>query len=200
MTVIDRIDAARRERDVLRHPFYVRWAQGKLSRRELADYAGEYRNAVEALAVAAEQAAPLAGSPHADEERTHVALWDDFARAAGADAGATPREETQRCVAAWTTASDPLDALAVLYAIEAGQPEVSRTKLAGLVEHYGFEPGTRATAYFELHAVRDRKHAEESRALLERHARPEDGDCLVAVADAALAGNWTLLDGVPAAP
>jgi len=42
--------------------------------------------------------------------------------------------------------------------------------------HYGFGPGSAGTAYFTLHAGRDHEHAAEARVLLERHARPEDGD------------------------
>jgi pyrroloquinoline-quinone synthase len=196
MHLIERLDALRNRWNVLDHPFYRRWECGELSRRELTAYAGEYRHAVVALAAAAETASPLAGPGHAAEERSHVDLWDDFARALGAEPGPARLPETGECVRAWTGAADPLEALGILYAIEAGQPDVSRTKLDGLVEHYGFAPDTPATAYFELHAERDHTHAAESRALLERHARTEDGDRVVAAAEAALVGNWTLLDGV----
>jgi pyrroloquinoline-quinone synthase len=196
MSLIARLDEARRRRNILEHPFYTRWERGELSRSELSAYAGEYHHAVQALAGAAEAAAPLAGSEHADEERGHVALWDDFAAALDADLGRRPNVETERCAAAWTSADDPLEALAILYAIEAGQPEVSRTKLAGLVEHYGFADAGRGTAYFRLHAELDREHAAHSRALLEQHAGADDEDRLVAAAERALDGNWELLDGI----
>jgi pyrroloquinoline-quinone synthase len=196
MTLIERLDDARSRWNVLRHPFYVRWERGELSTDELAEYAGEYRHAVAALAEAAEQAAELGGAEHAAEERAHVALWDDFASAAGAAGTRAPHAETSSCVAAWTGAADPLAALAILYAVEAGQPDISRTKLAGLVEHYGFEADGDGTGYFVVHAERDHAHAAEARELLERHALPEDEDRLVATAELALAGNWALLDGV----
>lgn len=196
MSLIARLDEARRRRNILEHPFYTRWEHGELSRSELAAYAGEYRHAVVALAGAADSATPLAGSEHAAEERSHVALWEDFAAAFDADLERRPNAETERCAAAWTSAEDPLEALAILYAIEAGQPDVSRTKLSGLVEHYGFAQGDHGTAYFRLHAERDHEHAAHSRALLEQHASPEDEDRLVAAAERALDGNWELLDGV----
>jgi pyrroloquinoline-quinone synthase len=196
MSLIARLDDARRRRNILEHPFYTRWERGELTRAELSVYAGEYRHAVVALAGAAEAAAPLGGIEHADEERAHVALWDDFAAALGADLVEQSRPETQRCAAAWTSASDPLEALAILYAIEAGQPEVSYTKLTGLVEHYGFVEDGAGTAYFRLHAKRDHEHAADSRELLERHATPADEERLVAAAERALAGHWELLDGV----
>jgi pyrroloquinoline-quinone synthase len=196
MNLIARLDEARRRRNILEHPFYTRWERGELTRAELSRYAGEYRHAVAALAGAAEAAAPLAGPEHADEERAHVALWDDFAETLDADLEGSPNVETERCAAAWTSAEDPLEALAILYAIEAGQPEVSQTKLTGLVEHYGFTETDGGTAYFRLHAERDHEHAAESRTLLERHASPKDEDRLVAAAERALDGNWELLDGV----
>jgi pyrroloquinoline-quinone synthase len=196
MTLIARLDEARRRRNILEHPFYTRWERGELTRSELSTYAGEYRHAVVALAGAAEQAAPIAGDGHAAEERAHVDLWDDFAVALDAELAGTPLPETERCAAAWTSAVDPLEALAILYAIETGQPDVSRTKLSGLVEHYGFEEGEAGTAYFRLHAERDHEHAAQSRELLERHAAPADEDRLVAAAERALDGNWALLDGV----
>jgi pyrroloquinoline-quinone synthase len=198
MQLIERLDAARRRWNVLEHPFYRRWECGELSRDELTAYAGEYRHAVVALADAAGHAAPLAGSEHADEERAHVNLWDDFAAAVDADSGPARLEGTSECVRAWTSARDPLEALGILYAIEAGQPDVSRTKLDGLVAHYGFEPTSQATSYFTLHAERDHEHAAESRELLERHARAEDADRIVDAAERALSGNWSLLDGMEA--
>lgn len=198
MELIERLDAARRRWNVLEHPFYRRWECGELRREELTAYAGEYRHAVVALAGAAEQASPLAGAEHADEERAHVALWDDFAGAVGAEPGPARLDGTIECATAWTSAEDPIEALGILYAIEAGQPAVSETKLEGLVTHYGFGPGSAGTAYFTLHADRDQEHAAEARVLLERHARPEDEDRVVAAAERALSGNWELLDGVEA--
>ena len=166
MSLIARLDEARRRWNILGHAFYTRWERRDLTRDELSGYAAEYRHAVATLAGAAQAAAALAGT------------------------------ETQPCATAWTSAGDPLEALAILYAIEAGQPEVSSTKLRGLVEHYGFEESGDGTAYFRLHAERDHEHAAHSRELLERHATPADEDRLVAGAERALEGNWVLLDGV----
>ena len=187
MNVITAIDAARERWNVLEHPFYVRWERGELTQDELARYAGEYRHAVVALA----RSARVAGL-HAEEEASHIALWDDFASAVGSSNGHEPLPETRCCASAWAAADDTLGAAAILYAIESGQPAISATKLAGLVEHYGFSEGSPATAYFELHAERDHAHAAEAR---ERLADADDAR-LPALAESALAANWALLDGV----
>jgi pyrroloquinoline quinone (PQQ) biosynthesis protein C len=201
MDFFERLEDARRRWDVLSHPFYARWERGELAPDELAYYAGEYRHAVAALADTAARASTLDAPglrEHAEEEFAHIALWDTFALAAGADATRAARAETEECVRSWTP-DDALEALAVLYAVESGQPAISQTKLAGLVEHYGFAEEGPATAYFRIHAERDLVHAEDVRAVLEQHAGVEDDDRLVEVAAGALEGNWTLLDGVEAA-
>lgn len=198
MDLIERLDSVRARWNVLAHPFYTRWERGELTREELAFYAGEYRHAVSALADAASAATELAGPQHASEEREHVGLWDDFRAACGDDGDRAPLAETRGCVAAWTAGREPLEALAILYAVESGQPEVARTKLDGLVRFYGFASDSEGTAYFRLHAERDHEHAAEARSLLELHGRSSDADRLVAVAERALEGNWLLLDGVDA--
>jgi pyrroloquinoline-quinone synthase len=191
MNLIERIDEARRCCNVLEHPFYASWERGELSRDALSFYAGEYRHAVVSLA----DAAGAGGDPaHAAEETAHIGLWDAFAAELDAPLDREPTPETAACADSWR-AEDALEARAVLYAVESAQPEIARTKLAGLVDHYGFTPGSKSTAYFELHAERDVEHAEASAAVL-RDARPEDEDRLAAAATAALEGNWKLLDGV----
>ena len=205
MTIAQRLDAVRDSHDVLRHPFYVRWSEGDLSREELAFYAGQYRHAVVALAEATAAAAAMADDDirgelerHAEEERAHVRLWDDFAAGLEVSAPAPALDETAQCAGAWAAAPDLLTGLATLYAIEASQPAVSRTKVEGLVAHYGFVPGSPATAYFELHATRDEDHAREALAAVEQRADEGDADRLAAAAETALRGNWLLLDGVEA--
>jgi pyrroloquinoline-quinone synthase len=191
MQLCARIDEARRRWDVLKHPFYERWECGELTRAELSFYAGEYRHAVVALA----RAAAVSGDDgHAREEAEHVALWDDFAAALDAPLDREPTAETAECAAAWSP-DERFRALAVLYAIESGQPAISRTKLAGLTEHYGLDADDPAAAYFRLHAELDIEHARAARDALADapQARLEE---LAVAAERALEANWRLLDGV----
>jgi pyrroloquinoline-quinone synthase len=194
MELIEKIDAARARWNVLEHPFYKRWSCGELTRDELAHYAGEYRHAVVALA---DTAAKTGNDEHAREESEHVWLWDEFVAAFGARTDGEPSRETAECVSAWTAPGNRQEALAVLYAIEAGQPAVSQAKLDGLAEHYGVARDEPGAAYFALHTQLDHEHAEESRRELELVDVAAE-DRLVEVAEAALRGNWTLLDGVDA--
>jgi len=201
MELFERLEEARERCNVLTHPFYERWERGELRPEELAYYAGEYRHAVVALAETAAKAASAEPElhEHAGEEAAHVALWDAFAWTVGADAGRAPTPETEECVRAWTSGVDELEALAIMYAVESGQPEISKTKLDGLVRHYGYSTEGPATAYFRLHAELDRAHAQQARRLLSEKAQPADEERLLASAEGALAGNWTLLDGVEGA-
>ena len=191
MELCARIDEARWRWDVLKHPFYERWECGQLTREELAFYAGEYRHAVVALARAA---AAAGDEEHAREEAEHVALWDAFADAVEAPLDREPTRETVGCAAAWSP-SERFRALAVLYAIESSQPAISRTKLAGLVEHYGFDADDPAAEYFRLHAERDLEHARAAREAL-AEAPASEVAALAAAAERALEANWRLLDGV----
>jgi pyrroloquinoline-quinone synthase len=199
-----RLEGVRARWNVLEHPFYQRWSAGTLTREELARYAGEYRHAVVALAEgaagAARQAEPeqrRALEAHAAEEASHVALWDDFARAVGGDPATTASPETAACVQAWAGDGERelLPSLVALYAIESGQPAISETKRTGLREHYGIDDPT-ATAYFDLHATLDHEHAAAERELIEPRLSEADADALIAEAEAVLRANWRLLDGV----
>lgn len=228
MDVVARIDQARRRWNVLEHPFYQRWSAGQLSDQELGVYAGQYRHAVLALAQASRLAAAKAPAEcagglerHAAEEAGHVALWDQFAHAAttssqgartehavtqqGAPVGtAEPLAGTEQCARAWVAGEETLEHLAVLYAIEAGQPAISKTKLEGLVEHYGYSEEGPATEYFRLHATLDVEHARQAAELIERLMGEGDADAqdradrMVACAEDALRANWALLDSVEA--
>ena len=202
MDFFTRLDTVRDRWNVLEHPFYKGWNEGALSREDIGFYAGEYRHAVVALADAVSAAARAAEpavkaelEQHAADEAAHIELWDAFGDAVGAEHGHEPRPETRACAEAWMAGETTLERLVATYAVEAAQPEISKTKLEGLVRHYGVDEGP-ATEYFALHAELDVLHAEHSRELIEDRLEGADADRLLEVAETALRGNWELLDGV----
>jgi pyrroloquinoline-quinone synthase len=200
--IFERMERARESWNVLNHPFYERWSAGELTAEELARYAGQYRHATEALARLCSETAQVAPEGHRDEielhaieEEAHVGLWDGFVEAAGGEIGAEPTAETAECVTEWTAPDGYLGRLARMYAIESGQPEISRVKREGLARFYGIDGGA-GSEYFRLHEETDQAHAEESRRLIEEAMTPDDEDALVAAAESAFRANWRLLDGV----
>jgi pyrroloquinoline-quinone synthase len=200
--VWQRIEQARARCNVLEHPFYQRWSAGELSREELATYSGQYRHATAALARLSASVADSAPASeraelrrHAEEEKAHIALWDGFVEAVGGEVAAVPTAETKECVDAWTASDARLAQLVRLYAIESGQPAISRTKREGLAEHYGIGDGA-GNEYFRVHEKADVEHAAEGRSLIEAHLADADPDALVAAAESAFEANWRLLDGV----
>jgi pyrroloquinoline-quinone synthase len=201
-SVWERIEESRARHNVLEHPFYVRWSAGELSREELARYSGQYRHATEALARLCREIAEAAPerhryeiTAHAAEEESHVGLWDGFVEAAGGEIDAEPTPQTAECVSEWTSPDGYLGRLARMYAIESGQPEISRIKREGLARFYGMD-GDAGSEYFRVHEESDQAHAEESRRLIEEAMSPEEADTVVAAAESAFLANWRLLDGV----
>jgi pyrroloquinoline-quinone synthase len=198
------LDELIERRSVLRHPFYTRWSAGELTIEELADYSGQYRHAVTALAAASARAAELADDEqtraelegHAAEELAHVELWDSFMAAVGGGGDDRPTPESEHCAATWAGARDRelLPTLVALYVIESSQPAIAATKRQGLAEHYAITG--KGASYFELHEQRDVEHARAARELIEARLDVSDQQPLLAEAERVLDANWLLLDGV----
>jgi pyrroloquinoline-quinone synthase len=207
-----RLDHATRRHRLLDHPFYKAWADGRLTRADLAFYATQYWRQVEAfpgyLQVLADRlpegrARAVVLDNLADErDGDHPGLWLDFAVVLGVDDTAVhatrPEPETTSCVNDFetaTTSAPTACALGMIYGYESQTPEIAATKVTGLRGHYGIDgPGV---AYFELHGELDVEHAADLAVAISDLA---DDEAAVADAEAgARAGAeaiWGLLDGV----
>jgi pyrroloquinoline-quinone synthase len=210
--LVARLDAAIAEKNLLKHPFYRAWQEGKLSREELQLYAAQYYRHVEAFprhlrVLAARTEGPLRDTileNLAEEENPqapHPKLWLDFAAAVGVnedDITCCPRlPGTQAVVATFREicGDRPVaEAVAALYAYEAQVPEIAATKIDGLRRFYGIQR-PEALAYFTIHEETDKAHREAWRGWLQEHAEGSEEEIL-ATAQEALNALWGALDAV----
>jgi pyrroloquinoline-quinone synthase len=210
--LLDKIDAAIAEKNLLKHPFYHDWQAGKLSRESLQLYATQYYRHVEAfpkhLRVLAERAdaslKPVVLENLAEEEnpeRSHPQLWRDFAAALGVNEevvtcspslpGTQTVVHTFRDICANRSISE---AVAALYAYEAQVPEIATTKIDGLKRFYGIS-NAEGTAYFAVHEEADKAHRAAWRNWLAENASGND-DQILASTHEALNALWGALDAV----
>ena len=198
---------------ILRHPFYVAWQRGVLTRAQLATYASVYYPHVAAFPGYLEAALACTDDPvirtslerNLDDERgqpsPHPELWLDFAEELGSDrrvvASTTPHSAAAAMVSVFTRLAgrDIASALTALYSYESQQPEVARQKADGLRSHYGVQ-SPKGLAYFDVHATTDLDHRTHERDGLASCIQADESDLVLQAAREALAAYWHLLDGV----
>lgn len=217
-----RLDALReldeliQSRSILRHPFYVAWREGQLTRRQLATYARLYWPHVAAfpgylesiiarsddLFVQGELGRNL--EDERSQPRPHPDMWLDFAEELGETRANVRSAQPHRCavtmvdtVGTFARAS-VVEGVASLYAYESQQPDVAREKADGLRCCYGVRNPV-ALEYFVVHAESDVAHSQGERAVLARCVEAEGADArdrVLGSATATLDAYWGLLDGI----
>jgi pyrroloquinoline-quinone synthase len=210
--LLEKIDAAIAEKNLLKHPFYQDWQMGKLTRQDLQLYAAQYYRHVEAFpkhlrVLAARTEGPIRDiilENLAEEEnpsRPHPKLWRDFAATVGVneeDITACPAlPGTQAVVETFReiVGDRPVaEAVAALYAYEAQVPEIATTKIQGLQKFYGVK-SEKGLAYFAVHEEADKAHRAAWRGWLEQHAHGDEADILETT-NQALDALWGALDAV----
>ena len=186
-------------RQLLTHPFYLRWEAGTLAEGELSAYAEQYRHIERALPVTLEtiaaglpdgEARALVEANLADERgvpAAHVELFETFARAAGAASEVAPSAATAALVASIRSvaASDPVAALAMVAAYEVQAADIARSKGDGLRRHYGMD--ATGTQFWDVHTVQEAAHADWS---IDALAALEADPVLVRAAAQVAADAW----------
>lgn len=224
ITLKQKINAIIGARSLLKHPFYVAWTEGKLSKEQLRYYAEQYFHNV--LAEPTYLSAVHFNTPHMhsetdsgnisvrqevlqnliDEEhgeKNHPALWKAFAFALGSNdkslANATALPDTQNLVETFRDIclNQPFYAgLAALHAFESQVPEIAAVKIDGLAKFYGMH-NPNDYEFFTVHQKADVYHSQTEWALIERFAdTPEKQEEVLAATQKACDALWGFLDGI----
>jgi len=211
---LDNIDDDIAAKHLLKHPFYLAWTRGELSKEALTDYAGQYYHHVAAFptylsAVHAKCDDPAtrkellnnlideeAGSPN------HPELWLKFAGGLGVVESDVRQSEkwleTKGLIDAFRSVcrdGSTAEGLAALYAYESQIPAICESKIDGLKKHYGFTD-PKHYEYFSVHIEADREHAAAEQKMLREHIGNQNFESVKASVNRVLDALWEMLSGV----
>ena len=211
---LDNIDNDIARKHLLKHPFYLAWTRGELTRQALTDYARQYYHHVAAFptylsavhAKCADQTTRKellnnlideeAGSPN------HPELWLQFAEGLGVsdvEARNTTKEpETKNLIDTFRSIcgdGSTAEGFAALYAYESQIPAICESKIDGLKTHYGFT-NPKHYEYFTVHIQADREHSAAERKMLAAHVDKQNFQSAKASVNRVLDALWEMLSGV----
>ena len=211
---LDKIDNDIAEKHLLKHPFYLAWTRGELSKEALADYARQYYHHVAAFPT-------YLSAVHAncndqttrkqllnnliDEEAgspNHPELWLQFADGLGVsqnDAKNTEEwPETKKLIETFRSVcadGSTAEGLAALYAYERQIPAICESKIDGLKKHYGFS-NSQHYQYFTVHLEADREHSAAERKMLGTYVDKQNFEFVKGSVHRVLEALWEMLSGV----
>jgi len=211
---LDKIDNDIAEKHLLKHPFYLAWTRGELSKEALADYARQYYHHVAAFPT-------YLSAVHAncndqttrkqllnnliDEEAgspNHPKLWLQFAHGLGVsqeDAKNTKEwPETKKLIETFRSVcadGSTAEGLAALYAYESQIPSICESKIDGLKKHYGFS-NSQHYQYFTVHLEADREHSAAERKMLGTYVDKQNFEFVKGSVHRVLEALWEMLSGV----
>jgi pyrroloquinoline-quinone synthase len=211
---LDTIDNDIAEKHLLKHPFYLAWTRGELSKEALTDYAKQYYHHVAAFptylsAVHAKCNDPAtrktllgnlideeAGSPN------HPELWLQFARGLNVSASEVRKSEewleTKDLIETFRSVcgnGSTVQGLAALYAYESQIPAICESKIDGLKKHYGFTD-PKHYEYFSVHIEADREHSAAERKMLGAYIDNHNFESVKESVNRVLNALWQMLSGV----
>jgi len=211
---LDLIDNDIAEKHLLKHPFYLAWTRGELSKDALTDYARQYYHHVAAFptylsavhAKCDDQATRKqllnnltdeeAGSPN------HPELWLQFAESLDVSVSDVRKSEkwseTKNLIETFRSVcrdESTAEGLAALYAYESQIPAVCKSKIDGLKRHYGFTNPAHYQ-YFSVHIEADREHSAAEREMLRAYVGKENFESVRTCVNRVLDALWQILSGV----
>jgi pyrroloquinoline-quinone synthase len=211
---LEEIDNDIAEKHLLKHPFYLAWTRGELSKEALTDYAQQYYHHVAAFPTYLS-----AVHAHCDHQATrkqllnnlideeagspnHPELWKKFADGLGvedADRAQTEKQpETKNLINTFRSVCgqrSTAEGLAALYAYESQIPSICESKIDGLKKHYGFTKPEHYE-YFTVHIGADREHSAAEREMLSRHLDAHNFESVKVSVNRVLDALWDMLSGV----
>ncbi|HET9366686.1 MAG TPA: CADD family putative folate metabolism protein [Candidatus Udaeobacter sp.] len=211
---LEEIDNDIAEKHLLKHPFYLAWTRGELSKEALTDYAHQYYHHVAAFPTYLS-----AVHAHCDHQGTrkrllnnlideeagspnHPELWKKFADGLGvedADLGQTKKQpETKNLINTFRSVCgqrSTAEGLAALYAYESQIPSICESKIDGLKKHYGFTKPEHYE-YFTVHIGADREHSAAEREMLSRYLGAHNFESVKVSVNRVLDALWDMLSGV----
>ena len=210
---IDKINNDIAEKHLLKHPFYLAWTRGALSKEALTDYAKQYYHHVAAFPtylsavhskcddqptrkqILSNLIDEEAGSPN------HPELWKQFANTLGVEdvdlANTEKQPETKNLIETFRSIcgnGSTAQGLAALYAYESQIPAICESKIDGLKTHYGFTD-PKGYEYFSVHIEADKEHSAAERELLADKIDNYNIDNVRASVNRVLEALWELLSG-----
>jgi len=211
---LDNIDKDIAQKHLLKHPFYLAWARGELSKDALTDYAQQYYHHVAAFPT-------YLSAVHAkcddlntrkqllnnliDEESgspNHPELWKEFADGLGVEdvelAQSDKRPETKKLIDTFRSVcgqGSTAEGLGALYAYESQIPAICESKIDGLKKHYGFTKPEHYE-YFTVHIEADREHSATEREMLNRYIGDRNFESVKASVNRVLDALREMLSGV----
>jgi pyrroloquinoline-quinone synthase len=207
---LDKIDNDIAEKHLLKHPFYLAWARGELSKEALIDYAKQYYHQVAAFPtylsavhakcddqptrkqILSNLIDEEAGSPN------HPELWEQFVNALGVDdVDVAKAPETRNLIGTFRSVCNgsTAEGLTALYAYESQIPAICESKIDGLKKHYGFT-NPKGYEYFSVHIEADKEHSATEREILGTKIDDQNVDNVRASANRVLDALWEMLSGV----
>jgi pyrroloquinoline-quinone synthase len=211
---LDKIDIDIAEKHLLKHPFYLAWTRGELSKEALREYARQYYHHVAAFptylsavhAKCDDQATRKqllfnlideeAGSPN------HPELWKKFAEGLGVDhtdfGKMEKQPETKNLIDTFRSVcgeGSTAQGIAALYAYESQIPAICESKIDGLRKHYGFR-NPKHYEYFSVHIEADCEHSAAERRILASYIDSHNIDSVRASVRRVLEALWEMLSGV----